>query len=504
MKRFMALLLVLVSLIILTASAKNSASIPYSDNYFSLSSLARNDALAYSSALLADAAYQPGRIEEGFMAMGFEHPRLDNYQNLEQGLTDYTASAISRKNIILNGNPYDLFAIVVRGTHDDIEWVSNFNLGWGWDHAGFVQAESDLMENFREYYIGLEKNGIIDRNRDNNIIWITGHSRGASVANLLAVQLRDYSYCPSEKIYAYTFACPRVTLQSIDQNNYQYIYNYNILADIFPHLPSSGILNSGYRLYGNIIELESFTRTHEEVVKEYEQSSGNSYSVLDKVMNHEMALYLSWLKVLNKGNSQTIKPGDTLMYGLYEQDNNLQNGKEPISWLVLSVEGNRVLLLSDKCLDAQPYNSGAGLFTWETCSLRSWLNNDFYNTSFSNDERNRVLDTRLDNTDALGEIGNSNGGNETNDRVFLLSWYEFDQYLNDDQRRAVPTEYARARYYSMYNQYTEDGSNNWWLRSTGYSEYGDILILSDGYPYVSGDFQDLGGGLIRPALWISR
>ena len=153
------------------------------------------------------------------------------------------------------------------------------------------------MKNFREYYTGLEKGGKIDRDRDNNVIWITGHSRGAAIANLLAVQLRDYSYCPNEKIYAYTFACPRVTLQSIDQSKYQYIYNYNILADIFPHLPSSGILNSGYRLYGNIIELESFTNMHTKVVDEYEKSKGSSYNVMN-VNESSDGLYLSWMKVL--------------------------------------------------------------------------------------------------------------------------------------------------------------------------------------------------------------
>ena len=100
----MALLLALASLSILTARANDLSAVPYDDSVFLLL-IVRNDSLAYASASLADAAYQPGQIEERLRVMGFEPPRLDNYQNLDRGLTDYVASAMSRKSFILNGKP---------------------------------------------------------------------------------------------------------------------------------------------------------------------------------------------------------------------------------------------------------------------------------------------------------------------------------------------------------------------------------------------------------------
>lgn len=533
MKRFMALLLALASLSILTARANDLSAVPYDDSVFSSYSFVRNDSLAYASASLADAAYQPGQIEERLRVMGFEPPRLDNYQNLDQGLTDYVASAMSRKSFILNGKPYDLFVIVVRGTHDDIEWASDFNLGWGWDHAGFVQAESDLMKNFREYYTGLEKGGKIDRDRDNNVIWITGHSRGAAIANLLAVQLRDYSYCPNEKIYAYTFACPRVTLQSIDQSKYQYIYNYNILADIFPHLPSSGILNSGYRLYGNIIELESFTNMHTKVVDEYEKSSGSSYNVMNKLTNHQMALYLSWMKVLyveamqtqvvtdsevideppegnftteprgdqdiTQGNTDIhtnlrtaskLKPGDTFLFGHYEQDNNLNNGKEPIQWRVLAIKDGKTLLVSERNLDKQPYHVEMTAVTWETCTLRAWLNNDFLMGAFTAEERKAILTTSVKNED--NPYYGIDGGRDTNDRVFLLSIGEAMEYFQSDADYVT----KNTAYADKEGITAKHGAGMWWLRSIGaYPDYAAIVAF---------DGSMLRGGADVPSIWAVR
>ena len=503
MKRFIALFFALLFLNILSASAKDLGAVPYKDNFFSSSPLIRNDALAYASAVLADAAYQPGRIGETLWAMGFDLPRLDNYQVTEQGLTDYAASAMSRKSVALDGETFDLFTIIVRGTYDDIEWASNLHLGAGWDHAGFVQAESDLMENFRAYYTDLEKSGKIDRDRNNNIIWVTGHSRGAAIANLLAVQLRDYSYCPDDQIYTYTFSCPRVTRQPIDQSKYRYIHNYNILADLIPHLPPSGPFGLGYQLYGNVIELESFTGTHDKVVKEYEKTNGSSYNVLDKVMNHKTALYLCWMKVLSEGSSeagietQTVKPGDILAFGHYEQDNNLSNGREPIQWRVLAREGSKALLISVYNLDAQLYNTAYTSVTWETCTLRRWLNDSFLSTAFTQAQRNAIVISTLQN-DKNSEY-NTPGGNATQDKIFLLSEAEAEQlFTGDSDRIANNTAYTKAQ-----GAYTFDsGAGWWWLRSPGHDSYFAAYVRDDGSLYLMGFYVDRDVGAVRPALWI--
>lgn len=79
--------------------------------------------------------------------------------------------------------------------------------------------------------------------------------------------------------------------------------------------------------------------------------------------------------------------GDIIYYGSYEQDNNISNGKENIEWRVLAKENNRILGISDKALDCKPFNETKENVTWRTCTLRKWLNDDFFNSAFSNAEK---------------------------------------------------------------------------------------------------------------------
>ena len=81
------------------------------------------------------------------------------------------------------------------------------------------------------------------------------------------------------------------------------------------------------------------------------------------------------MKVENQ--SFKYRPGDIITFGKYEQDNKKSNGKEDIEWIVLAREGNKVLVLSRYALASKPYNNKKTDVTWETCSLRKWLDKDF-------------------------------------------------------------------------------------------------------------------------------
>ena len=65
-----------------------------------------------------------------------------------------------------------------------------------------------------------------------------------------------------------------------------------------------------------------------------------------------------------------------VVFGSYEQDNDLLNGSEPIEWQILESDGNSTLLISRYVWDYQPYNTERVDVTWETCSMRQWLNDD--------------------------------------------------------------------------------------------------------------------------------
>ena len=92
------------------------------------------------------------------------------------------------------------------------------------------------------------------------------------------------------------------------------------------------------------------------------------------------------------------KVGNIVTYGHYEQDNNTSNGKEAIEWQVLAVDGDKILVISRYGLDAQPYNTKDTSVTWETCSLRSWLNGSFLFDAFDIEERQSICTTIVDNS----------------------------------------------------------------------------------------------------------
>ena len=190
---------------------------------------------------------------------------------------------------------------------------------------------------------------------------------------------------------------------------------------------------------------------------------------------------------------KTANVGDIIIFGTYEQDNNISNGKENIEWLVLAKENNRVFVISDKALDCQPYHPSWSDVTWETCSLRNWLNNDFINSAFSDDEKVKIPTVTV-SADKNPKY-NTNPGNATKDRVFLLSIVEAEKYFASYLKmRCIPTEYAISKG-------ARNGYAYWQLRSPGENRLSAAWVCEFG---VIGQ----GGSVnweyaVRPAMWIS-
>lgn len=120
---------------------------------------------------------------------------------------------------------------------------------------------------------------------------------------------------------------------------------------------------------------------------------------------------------------------DSVYFGRYWQSDTNKDGKAndmdaktPIQWRVLSVDNDEVLLLADKCLEYQQFHNGQEeCVTWEKCSLRKWLNNEFYNNAFSSDEKNAIVQKTLSNDIDSRYVVECN---DTQDNVALLSWDE--------------------------------------------------------------------------------
>ncbi len=190
--------------------------------------------------------------------------------------------------------------------------------------------------------------------------------------------------------------------------------------------------------------------------------------------------------------------GDTVYFGTYEQDNDTSNGKEKIEWQVLAKENNRVLVISKYALDCQPYNAAYGDVTWESCTLRTWLNGTFLNSAFSEKEQAAIAQTTV-TADKNPEY-DTDPGNATTDKVFLLGIDEADKYFSSDSaRQCEPTAFAVA------NGAKESDSGNcwWWLRSPGYLQHLAASVSSECYLYYEGHNVNVGNSAIRPAMWIN-
>ena len=204
------------------------------------------------------------------------------------------------------------------------------------------------------------------------------------------------------------------------------------------------------------------------------------------------------------------KVGSNVSFGAYEQDNNNSNGKEDIEWIVLEKDDNKALLISKYALDCQPYNTEWVDVTWETCSLRKWMNGTFLKKAFGEKEQEMIQTTTVA-ADENPEYA-TNPGNATTDKVFLLSIAEGEkQFASDEQRKCVPTKYALQQGAYTEDRYMVNGQATcwWWLRSPGSDQDDAAYVSVDGRVNSVGLLVDLDygiyGGLhcVRPALWIN-
>ncbi|MCR5660965.1 MAG: DUF6273 domain-containing protein [bacterium] len=93
---------------------------------------------------------------------------------------------------------------------------------------------------------------------------------------------------------------------------------------------------------------------------------------------------------------------------------------EPIEWLVLDNDGKEALLLSRFGLDCKPFHHEKVDISWRDCDLRKWLNSDFLDEAFTDDEKR-----------CIAESNTGNDKDETLDKVFCLSLDEAYKYFGD-------------------------------------------------------------------------
>ena len=197
---------------------------------------------------------------------------------------------------------------------------------------------------------------------------------------------------------------------------------------------------------------------------------------------------------------------DTVTFGRYNQDN--QPGTEPIEWTIIDIdeETGRVLLISTYILDQQQYNRTSAPANWESCTLRAWLNDTFLNTVFTPEEQKVILVTDVPNDIDQGYGYYKKGGNDTRDKLYLLSYAEFNRYMTGSFAGSTPTDFAISNgVHVSKNLPTIEGryTGLWWLRSSN-----GMLLNSgradcvDGLGQIGGlsvENQECG---VRPCCWV--
>lgn len=241
-----------------------------------------------------------------------------------------------------------------------------------------------------------------------------------------------------------------------------------------------------------------------------------------------MALLLSfiWISAGNKQLAQAatlqnprvangVSTWDVVTFGNYYQSDSVK--KEPIEWRVLSVDGDDVFLLADKLLDSKAYHGPGGLASWSESTIRNWLNNDFYNAAFSDEEKTVIKTSEV--IDEKNPFYGTLPGNDTFDKVFFLSAndvlredYGFITTKDESATRvAEATPYAisqgcKAKTDKSHAYYLK---GDWYTRTSGRGQEYVAGVVYTGYvggiggiDYKVGFALYVTGNGVRPAIHV--
>lgn len=158
-----------------------------------------------------------------------------------------------------------------------------------------------------------------------------------------------------------------------------------------------------------------------------------------------------------------------------------------LTWIVLDVDetGKAFVIIETRLEERQVFSMRSA--TWDTSEIRTWLNDDFYNGAFTDEEKDAIYTTMVV-TPGNEELG-IEGIADTEDKVFLLSAEEVNQYLVNEEESIQ---------YVCLDEWNKAGM--WWLRTPGeIRDYGTYFSSRYGINYDS--FKNTGK-FICPAMYV--
>lgn len=266
---------------------KNAAvhsTINFSDYLFNDSATTYNPDLSFAAMALSWAAYDKSYLESAMKnELGFTR-----YQYFDKDGIDF---ALAQKVITCEGQRYTLIAVIVRGTTGNLwdeEWRSNlFDSGMIDGRSGFDDAADKVMTEISDF-VGDTGNNYTQK------FFVTGHSRGAAVANIVGERLSTEN---AEQKYIYTFATPN-SVDEKERKSYDNIFNIvnplDAVTAVPPGRTKHGItLGIDYNknvslVLSNIKSMYGFDANEACV-------SGRSSDIF---YNHNQDIYMGWLKTI--------------------------------------------------------------------------------------------------------------------------------------------------------------------------------------------------------------
>ena len=244
-------------------------------DYFAekLSSSEYNPQLSNIMAAFSKAVYSENDISSGCKSFGFADSAVYDYYGTYNPHTCGYSLAFKKSEY-----SDDIICLVsVRGSQSldyNADWIGNFEIVPDEDkHIGFSYPANKIYDNIQNY---VKNNGITSDIK----FFITGHSRGAAVANLVSVKLMENGVS-SANIYNYNFACPDVACKVIFPT-YNNIFNLCNREDIVPFVP--GIFASAFTTYGT--SWGKFGRTF--------WFTKDAPNTINPFADHDMDLYLEF------------------------------------------------------------------------------------------------------------------------------------------------------------------------------------------------------------------
>lgn len=191
---------------------------------------------------------------------------------------------------------------------------------------------------------------------------------------------------------------------------------------------------------------------------------------------------------------EDISVGDRITFGKFEQDNNEENGPEPITWRVLDKQDGKALIITEKVLEKMPFFA----IYWKHSSIGGYLNSSFL-YDFTAEEKNMLVKTVI-TSDKHPDKPETDQGSETENKLFLLSVVEAEKYFADNEDRIGYATRFVIEYEGLEAE--SDGRCDWWLR-TAYSNWSNGAIIANVDPSgrINMSTHNCRMGL-RPACWI--